>query len=147
MGPPRAFVDEPTWHGVRVCAMMMLLLLLLSGSHWGERRGDWRFVSVRMAANLLAASRPLKRSTLLYSTLLWTPSKAPLAASMEALFCASLGHTHTWIAHIRGISGGAVAMAHAQSDKHSDANTSEDNTIVCDHLSHLNNIFSVHFIL
>lgn len=33
---------------------------------------------------------------LLYSTLLWTPSKASLAASMEALFCGGTDtHTHT----------------------------------------------------
>lgn len=37
------------------------------------------------------AARILCSSTL-YSTLLWTPSRAPLAASMDALFC---GGTHT----------------------------------------------------
>lgn len=66
--------------------------MLLWESHWGKWRGDWRFVSVWNIESLPAASRPLKHSTPLYSTLLWTPSRAPLAASMEALF---YGGTHT----------------------------------------------------
>lgn len=83
MGPLRPFVGEPTW--LRVCDDAPLRVPIEESEE--ETEGLCLCETLKKPLQ----QRPGPSNTLLYSplysTLLWTPSRAPLAASMDALFC------------------------------------------------------------
>ena len=97
--PPRPSVGEPTW--LRVCdddaALRVPLRRVKSGLKVCVCVKHWKSLRKRPG--------PLTHSTLLYSSLVWTPSRAALAASMQALFWGgthTYTHTHTHTQRKRG---------------------------------------------